>query len=162
MSRAVGALTARLLRARAGSGVSATALAPSFSSLGSRGGFGGLFGAWRRPGPVSTMLASSALQGTAEAAAEAAVRTLVAALGPRERLPTLDAGTDGTRVLWQALLSNYSPGALQHAQQAQLTDEAAQPRHTRAAEYGQVSGGGADRCAGPWVSRACMASMRAC
>lgn len=105
----------------------------------------------RLPGAVSTAMAAVSSiggGGSGEAAADAAVRAVADALRPRARLPTLDAGTAGTRVLWQAVLSNYSPSALQQAAAVQAVEE---ERAGRAPEYEVAAGGVRDRCAPAFV-----------
>lgn len=112
-----------------------------------RGLLGGLRAACHLPSAVGTAIsAASSIGGGREAAAAAAVQALAEAVRPQERLPTLDAGTAGTRVLWQAMLSNYSPLALRQAQRAQAADKAGAPCAGRAASYEPASAGTLDRC----------------
>lgn len=106
-----------------------------------RGLLGGLRAVCSLPSAIGTAISTvSFLGGGREAAAATAVQALAGALRPQERLPTLDAGTAGTRVLWQAMLSNYSPSALRQAQQAQEGDEAGSPCAGRDAEHQMASG----------------------
>lgn len=97
------------------------------------------------PGAVSTAMAAVSSiggGGSGEAVADATVQAVVDTLRPRARLPTLDGGTAGTRVLWQAMLSNYSPSALHQAAAAQAVEEEVAGR---AVEYEVAAGGSRDR-----------------